>query len=216
MPLSVAIVEDDDRVRESLAILCDGTAGSRCVGAWRSGEAALVELPGKGPDVVLMDINLPGMSGIECVRRLRGLLPDVHVLMLTVYEDSDAIFESLKAGAHGYLTKEASPGDIMDAVLDVHRGGSPMSPNIARKVIQSFHPPATPAATSGTDELTRREREILDGLARGFLYKEIAGQFGISIETVRTHIRNIYEKLEVHTRTEALLKVYPGFGPGKG
>jgi DNA-binding NarL/FixJ family response regulator len=213
MSIAVAIVEDDDRVRGGLMALLDGTPGFACSGAWGTAESAIAELPARHPSVVLMDINLPGLNGIECARRLRELSPETLVLMLTVLENDDQIFEALKAGAHGYLTKQTPPAEILEGIKQVHAGGSPMSPNVARKVIRSFHdagspPPALPTPPpAALPHLSPRETEILERLAQGFLYKEIAPPLGISVETVRTHIRNIYEKLHVRTRTEAVLKV---------
>jgi DNA-binding NarL/FixJ family response regulator len=216
MTLTVAIVEDNDRVRQGLAALLNGTPGFECVGSWADAETALAELPAQNPAVVLMDINLPGLDGVECARRLRSAPPQVQsqmqILMLTVHEDEDRIFEALKAGAHGYLTKQTPSAEILEAITQVHQGGGPMSPNIARKVIQFFHPvqlsPKAPPPEQGSATLSPREQEILERLSQGFLYKEIAAALAIGVETVRTHVRNIYEKLHVHTRTEALLKVY--------
>ncbi len=211
LPLAVAIVEDNPDVRQGLLALLNGTLGFQCVGAWPDGETALANLRAKNPAVVLMDINLPGIDGIECVRRVRASAPQIQILMLTIQEDEERIFEALKAGAHGYLTKQTPPAEILQAVSLVHSGGGPMSANIARKVIQFFHcAPAAPALSgkSQTPALTPREQQIIEHLSQGFLYKEIAAALGISVETVRTHIRNIYEKLHVGTRTMAVLKVY--------
>jgi DNA-binding NarL/FixJ family response regulator len=170
-----------------------------------SAEEALAALPVQKPDVVLMDINLPGMSGVECVRRLKPLCPDTQFIMSTVYEDDENIFESLKAGATGYLLKKTVPARILEAITEVHQGGSPMSTQIARRIIGTFQ---KKDAITAADELTSREKEILKSLSEGLRYKEIAGKFRISIETVRSHARNIYEKLQVQSRTEALNKVY--------
>ncbi len=204
MPIKVSIVEDNDRVRESLTSLIDGARGFRCVGAHRSAEAALKLIPDEKPDVVLMDIHLPRLSGIDCVRKLKALGPNLLVLMLTAYEDDDLIFQALKAGANGYLIKQTSPSEILAAVKEVHEGGAPMSSNIARKVIQSFH--QTVATDSPTDSLSPREREILDLLAKGYSNKEIADTLSIAYLTVHTHVRNIYGKLQVRSRTEAVAK----------
>jgi DNA-binding NarL/FixJ family response regulator len=212
MTLSVAIVEDNERVRQGLAALLNGTPGFQCLGCWGDAETALRGLPLQKPSVVLMDINLPGMDGIECVRRLRTAAPEIQVIMLTVHEDEERIFEALKAGAHGYLTKQTPPAEILEAIRLVRDGGGPMSPNIARKVIQFFHPAAPTkemhSANVGGVRLSPREQEVMERLSEGFLYKEIAANLGISLETVRTHVRNTYDKLHVRTRTEALLKVY--------
>jgi DNA-binding NarL/FixJ family response regulator len=219
MKLFVAIVEDDARVRQGLAALLNGTPGFECVASWPDAETALEELAHKQPAVVLMDINLPGMDGVECVRRARDLAPQVQVVMLTVHEDEDRVFEALKAGAHGYLTKQTPPAEILEAITLVRAGGGPMSPNIARKVIQFFRgleSPSKPQSRQAPElGLTPREREIMERLSQGFLYKEVAAALGVSVETVRTHVRNIYEKLHVRTRVEALLKVY-GRGDGRG
>jgi DNA-binding NarL/FixJ family response regulator len=213
MPIGVAIVEDDEGIRESLAILINGSAGFRCVKTYAEAESALDGLPALRPDVVLMDIHLPKMSGIDCVRRLRVVLPKLPVIMLTVYDDADRLFESLVAGARGYLLKRTPPSKLLDAIDDVYRGGAPMSRQIARKVVQYFHQsgsrPTAPAPVSSnraTADLTDRELEILGCLTQGLRYKEIADRLAISADTVRGHLRNIYEKLHVHSRTEAVVK----------
>jgi DNA-binding NarL/FixJ family response regulator len=203
-PIRIAVVEDDKTIREGLQMLLNGSPGFSCVDAFSSGEDALVGLPEILPDVVLMDINLPGINGIECILNLKEKKLPILFIMLTVFEDPDAIFQSLSAGACGYLLKHTPPVKLLEAIQDVHRGGSPMSGEIARKVVQSFQQLAGKANTSLS--LTKREEEILGFLAKGFFYKEIAGSLSISVETVRTHIRNIYEKLQVRTRTEAILK----------
>jgi DNA-binding NarL/FixJ family response regulator len=201
-PINVSIVEDDVRVRESLARLVDRAEGFRCVSRHPTAEDALAELPGVAPDVVLMDINLPGMSGVDCVRRLKTTLPRTQVVMLTVYEDTELIFNALEAGASGYLLKRTPPAELLAGIRDVHNGGSPMTSHIARKVVQSFR-----QGESDSDVgLSPREQEVLDHLARGYLYKEIAGALGLSYDTVHTHIRRIYEKLQVHSRTEAVAR----------
>ena len=168
-----------------------------------SAEDALKELPGVKPDVVLMDINLPGMNGVECVRQLKPLLPQTQVMMLTVYEDTENIFNALAAGANGYMLKRTSSKELIEAIHEVQRGGSPMTMHIARKVVQSFQKtaPAQPA-----ENLSEREQQVLDLLSQGLIYKEIAEKLGISYETVHTYIRRIYEKLQVRTRTEAVAK----------
>ncbi|PYM15377.1 MAG: DNA-binding response regulator [Verrucomicrobia bacterium] len=204
MPVKVSLVEDNDRVRESLASLIDGARGFRCVGAHRSAEAALKLVPEEEPDVLLMDIHLPRLSGIDCVRKLKAIEPDLLVIMLTAYADDDLIFQALKAGANGYLVKQTPPSEILAAIQEVHEGGAPMSSNIARKVIQSFYQ-AQPGEAS-TETLSPREREILDLLARGYMNKEIADALSIAFQTVHTHVRNIYSKLHVRSRTEAVAK----------
>jgi DNA-binding NarL/FixJ family response regulator len=202
--IRVSIVEDDARVRASLARLIDGAEGFRCVSRHASAEEALADLPSVRPDVVLMDINLPGLSGVECVKRLKTIVPDVQVVMLTVYEDTELIFAALAAGATGYLLKRTPPDELLGGIRDVHRGGSPMTGHIARKVVRSFQE----AGPAHDDEsaLSPREREVLEHLAQGYLYKEIAARLAISYDTVHTYVRRIYEKLQVHSRTEAVAK----------
>lgn len=200
---SVALVEDNTGVRESLAVLINEAPGFRCVGAYANAEAALKQLPDNWPDIVLMDINLPQMSGIDCVARLKAQRPDLHVLMLTVHVDSELIFKSLKAGASGYLIKQSSPDELLEAMSDVLMGGAPMTNTIARKVVLFFQ---QKTAADETACLTKRELEILTQLAKGYQYKEIAELLGINVLTVRTHIHHIYEKLHVRSRTEAVVK----------
>jgi DNA-binding NarL/FixJ family response regulator len=204
MPITVAIVEDNDQLRNTLARVLGRAEGFRCVSHYGSAEAALESLPKDRPDVVLMDINLPGMNGVECVRQLRTLLPDSQVVMLTVYEDTDSIFNALTAGAAGYLLKRTQTKELLEAIREVHRGGSPMTTHIARKVTQSFQ--RAGPSPQPTENLSEREQEVLNCLSQGFLYKEIAEKLGISYETVHTYIRRIYEKLQVRTRTEAVAK----------
>lgn len=199
----VAIVEDNAGIRESLAILINGSPGFQCIGTFPSAEVALQKLPQGWPDVILMDINLPEMSGIECVAKLKVMQPALHVIMLTVYVDSEQIFKSLQAGASGYLLKQTSPAEILAAITDVQLGGAPMTNSIARKVVQYFQ---QRKSSNETESLTKREYEILSEIAKGFQDKEIAGKLSLSILTVRTHIRNIYEKLHVRSRTEAVVK----------
>lgn len=202
--IPVSIVEDDAPARNILADWIHRASGFDCVGRYGSAESALAGLPAEKPAVVLMDINLPGMSGIECVRRLKPLLPTTQFVMLTVYEDADHIFNALAAGACGYLLKRVSRGELLAALKDVSVGGSPMSSNIARKVVQSFQRPAM--HSSEAVELSPREREVLELLARGYLYKEIADSLQITIPTVNTYIRRIYEKLHVRSRSQAVAK----------
>ena len=203
-PITVAIVEDDEEILGGLESLISRSRGFRCLATCSSAESALDELPGLKPNVVLMDINLPRMSGIECVRRMKAQLPEVQVIMQTVYEDYETIFQSLAAGAVGYLLKKTPPEKLLEAIRDVHNGGSPMSSQIARKVVHTFLQTGT--SPKETENLTKREHEILTYLSKGYRYKEIADVLYISVETVRTHLRNIYEKLHVRSRTEALLK----------
>jgi len=208
--IKVAVVEDDSDVCHGLAMLINSAPGFICVATCPSAEEALVGLPEKQPDVILMDIGLPGMSGIECIRKLKHILPDTQVMMLTVFDDHDRIFESLKAGATGYLIKKTRPEHVVRAIRDLYAGGSPMSSQIARRVVEEFQRP--PRRSDAADQLTTREQEVLAKLAQGFLYKEIATAIGVSLETVRTHVRNIYSKLEVRSRTEALNKAFPKKG----
>ena len=204
MEITVSIVEDNDKLRETLARALNRAKGFRCVSQYPSAEDALKTLPQVRPNVVLMDINLPGMNGVECVRHLKPLVPDSQIVMLTVYEDTDNIFNALKAGATGYLLKRTSQAELIQAIQEVHRGGSPMTTHIARKVVQTLQ--SAPAAPQAAENLSPREQEVLDYLTKGFLYKEIAEKLGISYETVHTYIRRIYEKLQVRTRTEAVAK----------
>jgi len=205
MTISVSIVEDDLKVRESLARLIDSSNGYRCVSQHASGEDALREIPKVNPHVTLMDINLTGINGVECVRRLKPLLPRTQIIMLTVYQNTEHIFNALAAGATGYLLKQTKPAELMAAIKDVYEGGSPMNSHIARKIVQSFQKPA-PARASEDQNLSPREAQVLDLLAKGFLYKEIAEAMGLTYATVHTHIRHIYEKLHVRSRTEAVAK----------
>jgi DNA-binding NarL/FixJ family response regulator len=204
MPINVSIVEDDPRILESWIEVFKGTADFRLLKTYGSGEEALAKIPKEKPDVVLMDINLPKMSGIECVEKLKALDPSLQILMLTVFEDSDKIFKALVAGACGYLIKRTPPEEVLAALKEVHRGGAPMSSQIARKVVQSFYKMGP--SPKDTENLTERETQILDGLAKGYLCKEIADNLGIGLETVRTHMKKIYEKLHVRSRTQAVLK----------
>lgn len=203
MPIKISIVEDDGEVREGIAFLLNKTTEFVCVNSYATGEAALKGIPNDQPDVVLMDINLPAMSGVECVRQLTAARPNLVVLMLTVYEDTDAIFQSLTAGASGYLLKRTSSAELLEAIRQAHSGSSPMSGHIARKVVQYFHQPRSPKPMA---ELSPREQEVLEHLAQGYLYKEIAERLGISIDTVRKHLGHVYQKLHVSSRTEAVVK----------
>lgn len=212
MVLSVGIVEDDDRLRMEFARLVESSGDMTCVSASPSAEDALDRIPAARPDVVLMDVNLPGMSGIECTRRLKLLRPETQVVMLTSFESNETIFDSLAAGATGYVLKRAPGLQILEAVRDVHSGGSPMSASIARKVVQFFGkrvaaPVAARPSDPQVDRLTEREHAVLVALAEGQQYKEIADTLGISINTVRKYIKAIYEKLHVNTRLEAVRKL---------
>jgi len=203
MPVKVAIVEDDSGIRESLSILINGSPTFRCIATHANAESAMQHLPHDWPDVLLMDINLPKMSGIDCAVKLKELKPDLQIIILTVYTDNDLIFKSLMAGASGYLLKQTPPSEILDAIVDVHRGGSPMTNSIARKVVQFFQ---QRGLKSEPENLSKREHEILGLLAKGHQYKEIADALDLSVLTVRAHIRNIYVKLHVRSRTEAVVK----------
>jgi DNA-binding NarL/FixJ family response regulator len=204
MTISVSIVEDDVKVRESLARLIDSSPGYKCVSRHASGEDALREIPKINPNVTLMDINLTGINGVECVRRLKPQLPNTQIIMLTVYQNTEHIFNALAAGATGYMLKQTKPAELLAAIKDVFEGGSPMNSHIARKIVQSFQRPATRA--NEDQNLSPRESQVLELLAKGFLYKEIAETMGLTYATVHTHIRHIYEKLHVRSRTEAVAK----------
>jgi len=201
-PITVSIVEDDVKVRGSLARLVDSAAGFTCVSQHPDAENALKEIPIALPEVVLMDINLPGMNGVDCVRRLKERLPATQVVMLTVYENTNIIFNALSSGASGYLLKQSTPEQIIEAIRDVHGGGSPMTSHIARKVVASFQKITKP--THEYEKLSLREQQVLDSLAQGSTYQEIADLLKISYATVHTHIRHIYDKLHVRSRTEAV------------
>ena len=204
MPITVSIVEDNEQLRSTLVRVINRAEGFKCVSNYGSAEAALEGLPGDKPEVVLMDINLPGMNGVECVRQLKQRGVPTLVVMLTVYEDTENIFNALAAGASGYLLKRTKSAELIEAIREVHTGGSPMTTHIARKVIQSFQ--RSGPSSSPSENLSQREQEVLECLSQGFLYKEIAEKLGISYETVHTYIRRIYEKLQVRTRTEAVAK----------
>jgi len=202
--IRVSIVDDDEGVRTHLSQLLDSEPGFQCVSTHRHGRSACAEIPKARPDVVLMDINLGAMDGIECVARLKNLLPEVQIIMVTVYEDTNKIYPALEAGATGYLLKRSPTEELFGAIRQVMRGESPMSGPIARKVVQLFQRRAR--SSELLDQLSPKEHQVLDRVARGFLYKEIAAELGITLETVRTHIRNIYQKLHVNTKTDAVLR----------
>lgn len=202
--IKIAIVEDDAEIRGTLADVLGRASHLELLATFPNGESAVAQVPQLKPDVVLMDINLVKMSGIDCVEKLKPQLPQTQFIMLTVYEDSERIFKALTAGASGYLVKRTPPQKIIESIHEVHAGGSPMTPQIARRVVQHFrHAPQT---SSDLGKLSPREKEILEQLAKGYLYKEIVDNLGISLDTVRTYIRGIYTKLQVHSRTEAVLK----------
>jgi DNA-binding NarL/FixJ family response regulator len=202
--ITVSIVDDSVALRAEYAKLISQAEGLSCVSQYADAETALKHLAGDQPDVVLMDINMPGMTGVECVRRLKAASPAIQVVMLTVFDNNESIFESLKAGASGYILKRAAADEIIDAIRLVHAGGAPMSISVARKVVQFFNqrPPAAPEL----DSLTAREREVLEKISAGLSYNEIGESLSISVNTVRKHIRSIYEKLHVNSRTEAAMK----------
>ncbi|HHY85452.1 MAG TPA: response regulator transcription factor [Verrucomicrobia bacterium] len=204
MTITVSIVDDDAGQRDSIAQFLNTSRGFRCVSTYGSASEAIAGIPRDKPNVVLMDINMPRVDGIECTRRLKAAAPDSQILMLTVYEDTDKIFRALAAGASGYLLKRAAPPRLLDAIREVHAGGSPMSGPIARKVVQSFQ--KGPPAEKESDALSARERQVLEFLAKGYAYKQIGDELGVSMDTTRTYIRRIYEKLHVHSRTEAVVR----------
>src|SRR5436190_9462497 len=204
MPITVSIVEDSPDTRKNLVTLLKGETSVQFLSAYGSGEEAITGVVAETPQILLVDINLPGMSGIECVARLKAKLPKLQLLMLTKYEESALIFESLRAGASGYLLKKTLAHELIPAIEQVHAGGAPMSMGIARKVVDHFHRIRQPA--SDMEKLTPREQEILALLAKGAMYKEIGGNLGISLNTVRMHLKHIYEKLHVQSRTEAAMK----------
>ena len=204
MPISVCIVEDDKSLRESMRKFINLNAGFDCPYAFSSAEELLKHALNPAPNVVLMDINLPGMSGIQCVGRLKSKWPEIQIMMLTVYENSNRIFEALTAGASGFLVKNTSPEKLLEAITDVANGGGPMSSHIARKVIQAFQPVSR--NTPQIEDLTPRERQILELLSRGLAYKHIASELNLSMGTIQTHVSRIYKKLHVNCRTEAVVK----------
>jgi DNA-binding NarL/FixJ family response regulator len=203
--ISIAIIEDDEDVRESLEILVRTTEGFDCAGSFADAETGLEFLTRNPADIVLMDIHLPVMDGIECVRQLKSVHPDMQFIMCTVFKDDDSIFNALKAGATGYLLKNEDPGKIIDAIHELHAGGSPMTPQIARRVLESFK---RPSVNEAIHLLTKRETEMLGFLSKGLRYKEIADKLFISTETVRKHINNIYQKLHVQSRIEAVNMIF--------
>jgi len=214
MAIHVIIVEDDSRLRSGLMEIINSDPDCACVGAYGSGEEALEKAPALKPQVAVMDINLPGMDGIECVRQLSAKLPALQIVMLTVYQDTDNLFRALAAGAHGYLVKPARARDLLAAIRDIHRGGAPMTSALARKVVDAFRGQTTPAAPSmnaspaggESDELATREKEVLDLLAQGFSYKEIADKLNVSFATVHTYVLRIYKKLHVRSKNAAVAR----------
>ncbi len=206
MIIKVAIIEDNNTIREGLAALINGTAGYSCVGSYGNCESFLSKLSTMEVDVVLMDIGLPGMSGIEGITKAKKIKPDLNILMLTVYEDSQSVFKALCAGACGFLVKKTPPSRLLDAIKDAYEGGSPMSSLIARQVINVFQQTQSKSETDNDSGLSSREKEVLKSLSDGNNYQEIADRLFISVDTVRHHIRNIYRKLHVHSQSEAVAK----------
>lgn len=204
MRIRVSIVEDDQQIREGVAFLINCSDVAQCVSVHRTAEEALKQLPAAQPEVVLMDINLPQMSGIECTQRLKALLPQVQILMLTMYEDSELVFKSIMAGASGYLVKRTPPAKILEAIQEIYSGASPMSGRIARMMVEHFR--HVKQSAPELENLTKREQEVLELLAKGYRYKEIAEALSLGFDTVRSHLRSIYDKLHVHSRTEAVAK----------
>jgi DNA-binding NarL/FixJ family response regulator len=204
--INVMVVEDNDAIREGLKILIDGTEGYMCIAAYSRCDVMLKTLEKINPDVLLMDLGLPGMNGIEGIKKAKLILPELTILVLTVYEENDLVFDALCAGACGYLVKKTPPSKLLEAIQEAHQGGSPMSANIARKVIDFFQQKKQFSPQKQQSILTPREREILSGLVEGKSFKTIADSLFISIETVRFHFRNIYKKLHVHSQSEAVAK----------
>jgi DNA-binding NarL/FixJ family response regulator len=205
--IRIAIVEDIEEVIEGLTPFIKQEADLELIAIYRTAEAASLELPIIKPDIVVMDINLPGITGIECIKKVRVIAPKIQFLMFTVYDNNEQVFEALKAGAHGYILKKTPPLQIIEAIKELHLGGSPMSSPIARKLVTLFQEKQN-NQTPENAVLTPREKEVLENLAKGLLYKEIADLLGISFHTVRQHIGKIYEKLHVQNKTEAINKVY--------
>lgn len=204
MKKTVVIVEDDRGLREQLVQILESASDIKCLGAFISGEEALPKILEKKPDVVLMDIKLPGMSGIQCVAEIKKAAPDMQIIMVTIYEDSERIFRALKAGANGYLVKSSPPEQLIQAIRDAYKGGAPMSSHIARKVVQHFH--LLGPSVQEAENLSPREREVLDLLSMGFIYKEIGSKLNIGSETVRTYVKNICQKMHVRSRLEAVAR----------
>jgi len=213
MNTTVGIVEDDLVLRTTLARIINDRPDFQCVAACASAEEALKKMPPLKPAVIIMDLNLPVMTGIECTRRMSALLPDTPIIIHTMYEDADLIFRALQAGASGYLIKRSGPDEVLAAIKDAHEGGSPMSSRIARRVVRAFHaPPPSPDAAAAKAKLTERENDLLLYLSEGFSNKEIADKLNIGVPTVRTHLMHIYDKLHVRSRTEAIVKVMGAAG----
>lgn len=204
--IRVALVEDNVKLRRQLEQFLNASPGFQCVAAFADAESAIADMAAAAPDVALMDIQLPKMSGVECVARLKDRMPDLKVVMLTAYDNSELIFEALQNGAVGYLLKRTPPAELLRSLEDVQNGGAPMNSHIARLVVQSFH--RRGLSPRQAENLTPREEEVLRLVARGYINKEIGEQLGITLETVRQHLKNCYAKLHVRTRTEAAMKVF--------
>jgi DNA-binding NarL/FixJ family response regulator len=207
-PITLSIVEDDRDTRHHLSILLGRDRRLRCLSVYATGEAAVEGIPREQPEVALVDINLPGMSGIECVAQLKARFPQLHVLMLTTYDEQDLIFNSLRAGARGYLLKKMVPTELIPAIEQVRSGGAPMSMQVARKLVDYFQQANTTPAAPGIEKLTAREHEVLTLLAKGCMYKEMSERLDVSINTIRSHLKHVYEKLHVKSRTEATAKFF--------
>jgi len=204
--IAVSIVEDIQDVRDSLCRMMESAPGFLCLSAYSNAEDALKDLPQVNPDIVLMDINLPGMNGIECIKKIRAICPQIQFMMFTIYEDSEQVFDALAAGASGYLLKKTPKEKILEALRELHEGGSPMNAHIARKVVGYFQ--KEKEIRNAEAQLSPREKEVLELLSKGFLYKEISDRLNIAIGTVQQHIHKIYEKLHVQNRTEAVNKFF--------
>jgi len=204
MRIKVSIVEDDEQIREDLACLINGSDTAQCISTHHTAEDAIRQMASLSPDVVLMDINLPHMSGIDCTRKLKEFLPRVQILMLTMYDNSDQVFDCIMAGASGYLVKRTPPAKILEAIQEIFTGASPMTGRIARMMVEHFR--QVKRSAPELENLSKREQEVLELLAKGYRYKEIADALTLGFDTVRSHLRNIYDKLHVHSRTEAVIK----------
>ena len=205
-PIRISLVEDDARLRQALATLLEGTPGYACLSAYATAEDALKHIPNLKPDLALIDLNLPGMKGVELIARLKASLPELRLVVLTNFDEHDLIFDSLRAGADGYLLKRTPPAEILDAIEIVHCGGSMMTPSVARKLVSHFRAQARPLKPE--EHLTKRETEVLHLAKQGWSYKRIAKELNITYDAVRTHFRNIYQKLHVHSRGEAVAKYF--------